>query len=169
MKNILFAILLLLACSTAIYAQETDTKKDKKAELNVVINEGENPDLYIDGIKYDAAILELLDPDKIATINVTKGEGKDKIIVISKKNGTTKFSTDQFEGDVEFKIKKGRGKKGGNEPVIIIDGEVVKKGTLDKLDPNTIKTIDVMKGDEAVEKYNAPNGVIIVTTKTKKN
>ncbi len=169
MKNIIIAISLLLACSTAIYAQETDTKEDKKAELNVVINEGENPDLYIDGIQYDAAILDLLDPDKIATINVMKGDGKDKIIVVSKKNGTTRFSTDQFEGDVEFQIKKGRGKKGGNEPVIIIDDKVVKKGTLDKLDPETIKTIEVMKGDEAIQKYSAPNGVIIVTTKTKKN
>ncbi len=52
-----------------------------------------NPDIYIDGIKYDHKIVDLIDPDKIQSINVLKGEAAIKeynapngvILITSKK------------------------------------------------------------------------------------
>jgi TonB family protein len=50
-------------------------------------------------------------------------------------------------------------------PVFVVDGEVVK--SIDNLDPETIDNISVIKDpdSELVKKYNAGDGVIIITTK----
>jgi len=52
-------------------------------------------------------------------------------------------------------------------PLYIIDG---KQGNVQDLNPDDILTVDVLKSDSAVAKYgaNAVNGVIIMTTKSKK-
>ncbi|GAA4458406.1 M56 family metallopeptidase [Nibrella saemangeumensis] len=54
-------------------------------------------------------------------------------------------------------------------PLYILDGKELPKGTdiKDKLDPNTIKSIDVLKGDKAKAIYGekGQDGVIIITTK----
>ncbi len=51
------------------------------------------------------------------------------------------------------------------QPVIVLDGKVVKE--IEHIDPNTIESIDVIKDpdSEEVKKYNAPDGVIIITSK----
>ncbi len=52
-------------------------------------------------------------------------------------------------------------------PMVIINGKVSDKKTLDKLNPNDIEKMEVFKGEQAIKKYNSPNGVIIITTKKK--
>src|SRR5690606_30847173 len=56
------------------------------------------------------------------------------------------------------------------EPLYIIDGEVKTTGDMSSIDPNTIESIDVLKGENAVDKYGkeAKDGVILITTKKKK-
>lgn len=51
------------------------------------------------------------------------------------------------------------------QPVFVLDGKVVKE--IDHLDPDQIESISVIKdsNSEEVKKYNAPNGVIIITSK----
>ena len=53
----------------------------------------------------------------------------------------------------------------GKQPVYVLDGKVIKE--IDHLDPNTIESINVIKDpdSEEVKKYNATNGVIIITSK----
>ena len=51
--------------------------------------------------------------------------------------------------------------------MVIINGKVSDKKTLDKLNPNDIEKMEVFKGEQAIKKYNSPNGVIIITTKKK--
>ena len=54
-------------------------------------------------------------------------------------------------------------------PLYIIDGKIV-KGNTDKLNPNDILSISVLKGDSTTAKYGSAgdNGVIIITTKQAK-
>lgn len=49
----------------------------------------------------------------------------------------------------------------------VIDGRKAKKKDIDKLGPNTIKSVDVLKGESAVKYYGtkAREGAIIITTK----
>ncbi len=55
-------------------------------------------------------------------------------------------------------------------PLYVIDGILVKSTVLDKLDPKSIKTVNVLKNAEATAIFGAQavNGVIIITTKNAK-
>ena len=55
------------------------------------------------------------------------------------------------------------------EPYIIVDGKPIDGAKLKDIDPKTIDRMDVLKSQEAVEKYGekAKDGVIIITTKKK--
>lgn len=116
------------------------------------------------------------------------GEESERVIVI--KNGkkhveiiddnNTKINTDN--GNV-FIIKQTSGKDGSHtlhsktksfwfssdnkKPLIIIDGKETSNGTLDKIDSKTIKKMEVLKGESAINKYGekGKNGVILITTK----
>lgn len=62
MKHILLVIGIALIPFSSILAQETNEAVKKK--LEVTIKENDNPDVYIDGIKYNHAIIDLLDKEK---------------------------------------------------------------------------------------------------------
>jgi len=55
----------------------------------------------------------------------------------------------------------------GEEPLIIVDGKEMKDGSIEDIAPDTIESINVFKGDKAVEKYGekGKDGVIIIKTK----
>jgi serpin B len=57
----------------------------------------------------------------------------------------------------------------GEEPLIVINGEIMKLAGLDNLDPEEIKSIRVLKGEEALEKYQHPDGVIVIKLKKRRN
>lgn len=177
MKKILIASLLITCTAVIGHAQENeDSKKRSKSEIKIKVNKEAEPDVFIDGIKYNAAIVDLLDPDKILSVDVFKDEmavekynAPNGVIVITTKNGNSKV-TIESDYKYKFKVKKGKKEKGKKKdkdgPLLIINGKVVVKGELDDISPDDIEKIEVLKGDEAMKKYNAPNGVIIVTTKS---
>ena len=60
---------------------------------------------------------------------------------------------------------------GNNDPLYIIDGQPVDSKVLDRLDPNDIESLQVLKDAASASIYGsrASNGVIIITTKKGKN
>jgi len=55
--------------------------------------------------------------------------------------------------------------------LLLVDGQPMASGDLNRIDPESIATIEVVKGDAAKTRYTDPraaNGVIVVTTKAKK-
>ena len=109
--------------------------------------------------------MDLLDINKIESINVLKGDKALKeyntkngvIIIVTKKN--------RVEID-KSKIKvTGYATKEGKAPMVIIDGKKSNQEVLKKLTPDDIKSIEVLKNEQAIKKYNASSGIIIVTTK----
>jgi hypothetical protein len=55
--------------------------------------------------------------------------------------------------------------------LLVVDGQVVESSTLDRMNPESIETIEVVKGEAAKTRYADPraaNGVIVVITKAKK-
>jgi hypothetical protein len=70
----------------------------------------------------------------------------------------------EFEYNANTITIKGKGTLGGQEPVFVLDGKVVKN--MDNIDPETIKSINVIidPDSEVAKKYNAPLGVVIITT-----
>ena len=73
-----------------------------------------------------------------------------------------KIHGDHREGD-EVKFMDN---SSGN-PLMIVDGTEITNAKLEDIDPSTIETIEVLKGDKAIEKYGdkAKDGVIILNTK----
>ena len=54
-------------------------------------------------------------------------------------------------------------------PLFYVDGKEASKDVLEKMNPDTIEKVEVLKGDKATEKYGdkAKGGVILITTKKK--
>lgn len=161
MKKIIVALIIVFFTISSIQAQKDEEKKE---ELIVKLKEGAKPIIYVDGKIFDFP-MELIDQSKIATVFVVKGadaitkyKAPDGVVLITTKElGATPIS------DLDLSYKRDIGTK--NNPKVIVDGKVVDKATLDKLKPEKIDKVEVIKGKEAIESYNAPNGVIIITTK----
>ncbi len=164
MKNIITITCLLLLLSTTLQAQVVEPVDDNEQnKIKIELKDAPHPDIYIDGKKYDHEILELLDQSKIESIEVLKDEKAKK--ELNAPNGviriTTKKAAQQNKEETKVQIRG----NDGLDPMIVIDGKVASKEELSKLSPEGIESIKVWKGEEAIKKYNAPNGAVIVKTK----
>ena len=124
--------------------EKGDTTKIIKKKIMVKMNEGEDhEDIHEIIIEEDGNGKKI--KKEIIKIKGSKGDGKEskkeKIIVIS---------------DSE-----------NENPLIILNGKEISKKEMEELDPDSIKMIDVLKGDKATEKHGdkGKDGVIIITTK----
>ena len=162
--------LLLLACALFISILSVSAQDN----LKIDVKKDAKPDLYIDGKKYDNTILDLLDQDKIESVNVIKDEeAMEKynapngvIVIVTKKSKGASFGMDIKDGkDVMAKIEKTTGLESDKDPKVYIDGKLASRADLKKLNPKNIESINVFKGAKAIEKYDAPNGAIVVKTK----
>jgi TonB-dependent SusC/RagA subfamily outer membrane receptor len=114
------------------------------------------------------------DPDmevEIREIRVTE-DGEEHIIEISPEGDeNVRFRAITIDADKNVDINNKDAKfvfyRSGEEPLIFIDGKKASKKKMDKLDPDQIESINVLKGDKALEKYGkkAADGVIEITTK----
>jgi hypothetical protein len=161
MKKLLFTTFVLLFSISLVQAQNENNKEN----LLIKLKEGEKPTIYIDGKVFDFP-LELLDQSKFESVIILKG--KEAIAKYNEPNGVILIKTNvvkQFDFSnikVREHLKEMANK---NYPKVIIDGKVADKETLDKLSPDSIDKMNVIKGKVAIEKHDAPNGVIIITTK----
>ncbi|APZ45895.1 hypothetical protein BW723_06120 [Polaribacter reichenbachii] len=164
MKKLLFAAFLLMCSISVVNAQDKE-EKDSKGNIYVKVKDGKKPVIFIDGKKFDFP-MELIDQTKIASINVIKG--KEAIKKYSAPNGviliTTKASKILDFSGVKIR-KNGDLKEDKPAPMIIIDGKVVDLKSLETLKPEKIEKMEIFKDKKAMEKYKAPNGVIVITTK----
>ena len=90
-----------------------------------------------------------------STIWVDKDDNEGKTITKIGKNGGTMFYTSESDKD----------------PLIIVDGKEVKNKKLKDMDVDTIKSINVLKGESAKKKYGkkGKDGVVEITLKKKKD
>ncbi|MEZ5041958.1 MAG: TonB family protein [Saprospiraceae bacterium] len=100
---------------------------------------------------------------------------KEKAIDASEQVNTFKEETITLENEAKGTSStiKIRGTADGNDkqPLFVVDGEILEQLTpFSNIDPNDIQSINVLKGDVAIEKYGdkAINGVGEITTKKSK-
>jgi len=79
-------------------------------------------------------------------------------------NGTDISST-------KITLRGNSGLLASNVPLIVIDGVISEKSVLDKINPNDIENVNILKGAEAIALYGAKaaNGAMIITTKRGSN
>ena len=128
--------------------------------------------VFVDGVETDRDLIKQIDSKDISEVRVFKGEkameqyggrAKDGVIVITTKN--TKQEAGENTKSVEKVIVKMSDKDA--KPLYVIDGIVQESAHLDKIDPKTITTIDVLKGEAATRLYGekGKDGVILITLK----
>ena len=149
-------------------------KKDDSGTVTIRTKDGfdAQPVYLLDGKEVEG--VENLSPDEIESISVIKDPNDplvqkymatDGVIVI-----TTKESIDKKSPNASIKPPSNVNimNKDGSiaNPVFVVDGEVV--ANIEDLDPESIESVSVIKdsSDPLIKKYNAKDGLVMVTLKT---
>lgn len=93
------------------------------------------------------------------TFIIKEDNASENIIIIKNTDGNNVIKE---EKTISF-----RSKNSNEKPLYILNGEEISAEKMNTIDKETIESIDVLKGENAVKKYGekAENGVIIITTK----
>jgi TonB-dependent SusC/RagA subfamily outer membrane receptor len=150
--------LLLIMMPALLQAQKSKKTDDKKVVTTSSETMNQSKALVIvDGVRMEPNdslnYLDSINPDKIESVSVLKGEqailqygeaGKDGVILVTTKT--------------PFKV----------EPLYILDGVIIKN--IDGLNSDDIESIQVLKGKESTSEYGdaGADGVVLITTKSSK-
>ncbi len=130
------------------------------------INEGVPEDAFyvLDGKMITREEVDKLDPGSILLIRVLKGDDAQEKYGDKGKNGVVVFTTKNDVPPAPKPIFPGEG-----GPMFIINGKISSGMEWRDLKPDSIQSIEVMKGKAAEAIYGkaAKNGVVLITTKGK--
>ena len=119
-----------------------------------------------------------LNPEDIQYINVLKGKAaaegygtkaKDGVVEIftkgyEEKEVPLKTTVEFHDNEIEVKVPEN---KDGTNPLLRVNDEFWDKESMEKLDPSDIATINVYKGEKAIEKFGQKGHVGVVEVYTK--
>ncbi len=115
------------------------------------------------------------DSTKLGEIKIIKlhEDGDEPHKMIIKTDKSSNGNTFIFKTDSDDKIDASNTKKiifrstSNKTPLFILDGKEMKEGKIDDISPDTIQSMNVLKGEKAIEKYGekGKDGVIEITTK----
>ncbi|MCF8273249.1 MAG: TonB-dependent receptor plug domain-containing protein [Flavobacteriaceae bacterium] len=113
--------------------------------------------------------------DKDSTLTIKKGNAKKTYNVTVKTDGDKDDITWVTEDTNDRKVIDASGSddnikiisKGGKEPLFMVDGKEITQEEMNDIKPDTIESVNVLKGDMATKKYGekAKDGVIEITLK----
>ncbi|MEI6088192.1 MAG: M56/M15 family metallopeptidase [Bacteroidota bacterium] len=151
---------------------------------------GKHAVYYLDGIKVDSSVIKKMDQGKIATVDVWKGdeaikkfgkEGENGVIMIKSKPQVSiapaKYPVlDPKVSDIKLdRVELSSNKESEIKTVQLIhpkaiyyiDGFKSDSTTMHQLDTKKIESINIWKGDKAIEKFgkDAANGVVDIKLK----
>src|SRR5690606_35769558 len=174
--------------------QKTDLEKD----LEILLSDRRAFDrvaskypIYVDDVLMSKKELKNFDTKKIRSVYIDKDVTEIKLTtktsdtetfffkIADENNSTEKKDTlfvvkkaqiQKKNDEVTYVTLKGIGSVSNKNMVYIVDGKEIKPEDFGKIKPGDIERIDVLKDKKAIEKYGdkAKDGVIIVTTKSKK-
>jgi TonB-dependent SusC/RagA subfamily outer membrane receptor len=133
--------------------------KDHNIKVEVIeIKEGKNIIKVIEEVKVIEGVEEIKKEYNIEIIE--KKDGDSENVLIIKKDG---FKTIEHKSGNHVMFIS----EDGDSPLFIIDGKESSKEAMEKISPDDIESISVLKGESASEKYGekGENGVILITTK----
>lgn len=121
----------------------------------------------VDGTRMNYDKVQVIDPQEIDNVSGLKGdaatsvygiEAKDGVVIITTKNNGHSSSTERRMGVSD-----------GN-PLILMNGVGITKEEMDKINPDDIESVNVLKGEQATRLYGekGKNGVVIITPKGEK-
>lgn len=164
---------------------EEERRKENQVEDFIVKSIDKEPLLVIDGVIVTGRKSLGITQDQIKSINVLKGESAILAYGDRGANGVIQMTTIHGNGpdsniigndfDLTFYAAKQRninvrGSQFPNNVLYVIDGKISGEGTLKGLNPNSIESLEVLKGEAAILEYGqrASDGVIKISTKGKR-
>jgi hypothetical protein len=95
---------------------------------------------------------------------MTAEEAEKKGLINNSGYGNTTMSIEKALPQRGIRIREAG--KGENQPLFFLDGKEISKGEMDKIDPNAIESVNVLKDKSATEKYGekGKNGVVEITS-----
>ena len=129
-----------------------EDKKEKKYKVLKTIKTDSDPkekDENVFIIKKDSNVKWINDNENDVIIEVNEKNNNDDIIAIESDNTKIHFNSNK------------------DEPLYLLDGKEITKEKLGKINPDTIQSINVLKGDNATKKFGSKgkNGVIEIILK----
>ena len=121
----------------------------------------------VDGIRMNYDEAQTVDPQEIDNVSVLKGdaatsvygaEAKDGVVIITTRKGGNTSLTDHQTGILDGK------------PLILMNGVAITKEEMDKINPDDIESVNVLKGEQATRLYGekGKNGAVIIKPKGEK-
>lgn len=149
---------------------EITTKKDNAVNNNIGISITGSPIYVIDGVEKSSFDIDKLNSDDVESMNILKGEKAISKYGDKGKNGVVVITTKKNE-NVNSVSKSIDALRNSNssvvDPIYILDGKILEKSELEKLDRDKVEMFIILKGDDAISKYGekAKNGVVIIELK----
>jgi len=153
-KNILQGVALYANNKNSISSNNLMNRKDTIPSGNSKAASSKTPLYVLDGKIISEVEMKKIDPNTIQSMTVLKD-----------KNATDKYGNKGENGVVEIISKSNNTDL--SQPLYVLDEKIIQKSEADKLDPNTITEINVLKDKQATDKYgeNGKNGVVEIKTK----
>lgn len=131
---------------------------------------------YLDGVKIDSSAFKKINQDKIATIEVWKGEeaikkfgkeGENGVIIIKSKIKGTSKKLEQVRFTSNNAAETKTLQLIDTKAIYYIDGVKSDSTTMHQINPNSIESVNVWKGKDAVQRFGkeGANGVIDIKLK----
>ncbi len=165
--------------SMTVLKGEDAAKYGEKGKNGVIMITSKNPPLtLLDGVAIDKNAENKIDPLTIDHVDVLRGKsgtkfygekGKNGVVLITTKAKAGKGTSTTPPPSPHFPPVPSTGIDNVNPPLIFLDGVPITKAAMDKLNPETFESINVLKDKSATNVYGekGKNGVILIKTKTK--
>lgn len=111
-------------------------------------------------------------------VKILRDDAKVELIARNILQGVAMYANDTFDKSKLFQLQnkdagdtsvpaKTNAASQSQTPLYVLDGKIVSKEIIDKLDPKTIESINVLKDKTATDKYGDKgiNGVVEITSK----
>ncbi len=123
----------------------------------------------VNGTRMPESELKKMNPDMIQSMDVLKGKSATDVYGEEGKNGVVLVTLKGNKESEPVKFRKPLAFHSATIPLYTVDGKETLAEDVEKLDPNTIERIDVLKGEAATDKYGdkGRNGVVLIVLKKK--
>ncbi len=132
----------------------------KETKVRIISTDEKAPLMMLDGKEISNEEMNNIDPNTIDKVEVLKDENASRKYGDKGKNGVVIITT-KNENESKYTVKL------SGEALYLVDGKEVKKEVVDKMNPDNIASVNVLKGDAAIKKHGekAKDGVVEITTK----
>lgn len=127
---------------------------------------GNKPLILVDGVRIEGDLDGRWSPEDIESIDVLKDESATKIYGAVGMNGVVRITTKK--ATEATKVRKAVVEKLMPDNALwLLDGKEAEKDQVEKISPDSIQSVNVLKGEDATKKHGekGKNGVIEITTK----